>query len=74
MSHNDKLQELLAAKDAALLRALTEDTVRDILVVRDWLGNGGKLGYKGLADKYRLTEKQARTVCKNWKRAQIGQA
>lgn len=68
--YNDKLFEVanLIERDGfETLEALSCRELKKILIYRNWVGTGGKLGYRPLAKKYGLTVSKVRTICSKFK-------
>jgi hypothetical protein len=61
--HKKKLVRILRKGDFEILNALSLSDIKQILIYKDWLGTGGKLGYEPLAEKYDLTISKVRTIC-----------
>lgn len=48
----------------AIFEALCENDIIKPLIWQDSLKNGGKLGYRGIANKYNITDHKARWILK----------
>lgn len=48
-----------------IFNALSEIDVMKPLIWKDLIKNGGKLGYRGIARKYGITDNQARRIISN---------
>lgn len=48
-----------------IFKALSDMDIKKPLIWKDSIRSGGKLGYNGIAKKYKITPKQARRIITN---------
>lgn len=64
----EQFLKLIQEDQDALFEALSYKDIIKPLIWKDSCSNGGKLGYRGIAMKYNISEMTARTLLKNIKK------